>query len=185
VYEQTQKRTTLPLRLDPSGSVFVVFREPASQQPIVSVKRDGQTIVSTAIMAGILGSELKTAVPVTASEYANVNAGIPGPGMKAAAPDGSIKVADNGIVLSVGEQNTIEATVWDNGHYELQTAQGAPIKFDVEQVPAPYGLDGNWELDFPAGWGAPAGVRLNSLISWSQHSDPGVKHVEFREGNCS
>ena len=31
-------------------------------------------------------------------------------------------------------------------------------------------------MTFPKGWGAPAHVTLPHLISWSDHSDPGVKY---------
>lgn len=38
--------TTLPLRLEPSGSVFVVFRKPMSKSvPVVSVSKNGANIV--------------------------------------------------------------------------------------------------------------------------------------------
>ena len=35
---------------------------------------------------------------------------------------------------------------------------------------------GPWSLRFPAGWGAPARVRLARLISWPEHPDPGVRY---------
>ena len=36
----------MPLRLDPSGSVFVVFRRPVGQfDPVVAATRDGQSIL--------------------------------------------------------------------------------------------------------------------------------------------
>lgn len=43
-YVQKSGRTTLPLRLDPYGSVFVVFRGPAAASSIVTVRRDGTRI---------------------------------------------------------------------------------------------------------------------------------------------
>ncbi|MFH1920453.1 MAG: glycosyl hydrolase [Planctomycetota bacterium] len=44
VYQTHDGRTTLPLRLDPRGSVFVVFREPAHQAPVVSLAKDGSSL---------------------------------------------------------------------------------------------------------------------------------------------
>lgn len=43
-------------------------------------------------------------------------------------------------------------------------------------VPEPLELTGAWDLHFPPNWGAPANVRLDRLISWSDHADLGVKH---------
>ncbi len=44
VYTVEGGRTTLPLRLDPRGSVFVVFRGPPTGRRIVSLARDGRAI---------------------------------------------------------------------------------------------------------------------------------------------
>jgi hypothetical protein len=33
-----------------------------------------------------------------------------------------------------------------------------------------------WTLSFPEKWGAPASVKLNKLISWTDHTDEGVKY---------
>jgi hypothetical protein len=43
-YVQKDGRTTVPLHLDPYGSVFVVFRGRSSASPVVSVKRDGRPL---------------------------------------------------------------------------------------------------------------------------------------------
>jgi len=46
LYQEQGGLTTLPLRLEPSGSVFVVFRKPMSKTvPLVSVSKDGANIV--------------------------------------------------------------------------------------------------------------------------------------------
>jgi hypothetical protein len=37
-------------------------------------------------------------------------------------------------------------------------------------------ITGAWQLRFPAGLGAPAEVALRELLSWPDHSDPGVRH---------
>jgi len=42
VYRTVNGVTELPLHFDPAGSVFVVFREPASPDALVEVRRDGQ-----------------------------------------------------------------------------------------------------------------------------------------------
>ena len=37
-------------------------------------------------------------------------------------------------------------------------------------------LKGPWEVSFPPKWGAPERIRLENLISWADHADPGVKY---------
>jgi hypothetical protein len=44
-YQTTRSNTVVPLHLDPSGSLFVVFRKPArSFDPVVSFSRDGKSL---------------------------------------------------------------------------------------------------------------------------------------------
>ena len=47
VYEAAGGRVRVPLRLEPSGSLFVVFRTPASDAALRSVGRESQPVVST------------------------------------------------------------------------------------------------------------------------------------------
>ncbi|HEU4388694.1 MAG TPA: glycosyl hydrolase, partial [Blastocatellia bacterium] len=51
LYESSQGRVRVPIRLEPSGSVFVVFRSPAIKQGPRSIARDGQTLMTTADFA--------------------------------------------------------------------------------------------------------------------------------------
>ena len=44
------------------------------------------------------------------------------------------------------------------------------------QLPNPLLIEGPWDLTFPEGLGAPERVTLQQLISWSDHSLPGVKY---------
>jgi phage pi2 protein 07 len=37
-------------------------------------------------------------------------------------------------------------------------------------------IEGEWEMRFPKGWGAPERIIFPELISWSQHSDEGIKY---------
>jgi hypothetical protein len=37
-------------------------------------------------------------------------------------------------------------------------------------------IEGEWEVSFPKGWGAPEKVVFPNLISWHQHSDEGIKY---------
>lgn len=65
---------------------------------------------------------------------------------------------------------------WANGRAELQTASGRSLHAEAEDVPAPEELTGPWELSFPPNWGAPASVTLDKLISWTDHTNDGVRY---------
>jgi len=53
VYEAANGRVRVPIRLEPSGSLFVIFRAPASGSSLRSVARDGETLVTVADFAGV------------------------------------------------------------------------------------------------------------------------------------
>jgi hypothetical protein len=62
------------------------------------------------------------------------------------------------------------------GAYELETASGRTLRFEVPGLPAPLEIRGPWELEFPKGWGAPERVTLEHLVSWTDHLHWGVKY---------
>ena len=66
---------------------------------------------------------------------------------------------------------------WQPGAVELKTAAGQTLAARIAEVPAPREIAGPWELSFPPHWQRPAESRvLDRLISWTEHSDPGVKY---------
>jgi hypothetical protein len=42
--------------------------------------------------------------------------------------------------------------------------------------PQPKPVDGPWTVSFTPGWGAPAQVTFDKLLSWSDHPDPGIRY---------
>jgi hypothetical protein len=57
----------------------------------------------------------------------------------------------------------------------------SPASENARTIPAPTETDlatvsGPWTVTFPPNWGAPASVTLESLSSWSENSDAGVKY---------
>jgi len=51
IFEQKNGRTFLPLNLQPSGSVFVIFRKMAEKPSFNSLLKDGQPVLMTKVMA--------------------------------------------------------------------------------------------------------------------------------------
>lgn len=131
VYEEAGGRTRVPLRLDPFGSVFVIFRpRSTAEHPVALTRAEG-----VANQGGTF-------------------------------PDAQLNVATGKLALEA----------WTSGHYSVATAAGKSAKVDVASVPSPVDLNGPWELSFAPKAGAPEKVTLEKLISWSEHSDPGVKY---------
>ncbi len=58
VYVEKEGRTTVPVRLDPVGSVFVIFRKPTGADHVVAVKRTGGQDSGTAELSEQEGGKL-------------------------------------------------------------------------------------------------------------------------------
>ena len=68
----------------------------------------------------------------------------------------------------------LRAVAAEEGAYEAHTQSGRVLRFSAT-APRSVALDGPWDLTFPPNWGAPASVELESLASWSENADPGVR----------
>jgi hypothetical protein len=62
------------------------------------------------------------------------------------------------------------------GRYELKTASGKTSLVNIDALPDPIDVGGPWTVRFPKGWHAPETASLDTLISWSEHPDAGVKY---------
>jgi hypothetical protein len=62
------------------------------------------------------------------------------------------------------------------GRYELQTAGGKTFRAELGQLPAPLPITGPWNVSFQPGRGAPDSVRWESLQSWSDAPQAGIRH---------
>lgn len=74
------------------------------------------------------------------------------------------------------KDHTASIHCWQNGQYLLTDNKGRTELLDVHDLPAPLELDGGWRVEFDPEWGAPAEVQLPELISWTEHSDEGVRY---------
>jgi hypothetical protein len=225
VWTEKQGRVTVPLRFEPAGSVFVVFRKSAAG-------------------AGVSASPHFVAVSYAGAQSPNASApkleirraiyeAIDGAGsadvterVKAMVKDGTLSLNANNQTLGGdptplhlkrlrveylldGKPHTVivnenedleippapgkssefpvyeltltadgkaELKAWQPGVYEFKTASGKTRKVEVQNGAKPLAISGSWELRFPPNWGAPPKVTLDKLISWTEHSDPGVRY---------
>ena len=85
-------------------------------------------------------------------------------------------VGELGIEVLRGKRGAVEAQVWQAGTYTLTSAKGKSRQLEAAPIPEPVQITGSWELRFPPKAGAPERVTLDQLISWSKHSDAGVRY---------
>jgi hypothetical protein len=219
-YEQANDVTRIPIRFEPSGSMFVVFRQRTKTlDPIVRVVRDNRQILpaperkSKVVIEkatyGVLSDPNRTR-DVQAKLQAIVDAGevsfqvarmaqgddpafgivktliveytVDGKPFKASGQDPqeitlvTSAGAEHVAQVHRGANGRVWVEAWQPGRYELKTASGRTLQGKTSALPAPQEVTGSWELRFPPDAGAPEQVTLEKLISWSEHSAPGVKH---------
>lgn len=149
VYDTSGGITRVPIRFDSHGSVFVVFRKHAGleRDRITEVRRNHEPILATTWPT---------------SDRTNRSAGT-----QAAKPC---------ITLERAAGGSITALVSQPGTYSFQPARGRERQFESGALPEPLVIQGPWEVRFAPNWGAPDRVTFETLISWSEHLEPGVKY---------
>lgn len=70
----------------------------------------------------------------------------------------------------------LELRAWAAGRYTVSMLNRQKRLLEVAPLPEPQAVKGPWTVLFPAGWGAPAKVTFNKLISWPDSSDLGVRY---------
>ena len=65
---------------------------------------------------------------------------------------------------------------WSEGRIELRTAGGKILRAEATGLAAPQEVTGAWDLSFPPNWGAPPSVTLDKLISWTSHTNDGIRY---------
>jgi hypothetical protein len=76
----------------------------------------------------------------------------------------------------VAADGSLVMKAWGNGRIEWHTASGQVLHAAATNLPAPQALTGGWNLNFPPNWGAPASATLEKLISWTDHTNNGVRY---------
>jgi hypothetical protein len=92
------------------------------------------------------------------------------------APEIQLQQESGAVHLGLGGEREYRLEVGEPGMYELKTAASRTLKVEVPALPNALEIGGPWELEFPRGLGAPAHVTLERLISWTGHSNPGVRY---------
>ncbi len=217
IWEEKEGRTIVHLRLDPAGSVFVVFRRAASTADhLVSLEHVGSTsetlhaphleIQKARYEAGDgRGADVTAQITemVVSGQYAiaasNDLFGDPVPNVvkrlrveyllngkpmqktvgeneTLELVNASTEVIPQDYEIASGSAGLLELTLWQPGVYRFRTARGATKSIEASNAAESLKLAGPWSLRFPAHWGAPEQIKLDKLISWPEHSEPGVRY---------
>jgi hypothetical protein len=220
VYEQADGTTRIPIRFEPSGSVFVMFRQTAERfDPVTSVTRNDQPLlpppvprvkvviekavygvlndpnrtrdVRAKLQAVVDGGELSFQVAKMAQgddpasgivKTLIVEYSIGGKSFTVSGEDpeditlAASAGSDRAAEVHRGVDGRLWVEAWEPGRYELRTASGRTLRCETLALPKPQEITGPWELHFPPDCGAPERATLEKLISWSEHSEPGVKY---------
>jgi hypothetical protein len=72
--------------------------------------------------------------------------------------------------------NEIDIIIKQNGTYTFKNAKDKLLNFEIKNILSPLEISGSWNVNFPAGWGAPATAVFPQLISWTTHKDAGIKY---------
>jgi hypothetical protein len=159
VYTLADGRVRMPLRLDPSGSVFVVFRAPASTRMLESIAKDDNILLTVAPMS----SKPRMAVPL------HISSG----GLELAHPMPT-PMDPPAIEQAAGPRG--ELLAWQNGDYSLRDNSGKTSLRHISAIEDTIEINGPWQIAFPPNLGAPAAATFAKLISWPDSSDTGIKY---------
>jgi len=220
LYREVNDRIAVPLRFEPAGSVFVVFRERAgkgdhliaakhipavpakpSEAPQLEIRRAIYEAIDGAGSADVTERVAGMVREGTLSLNANnttlggdpvpmhlkrlrveyVLNGKPQTIVVTENEDLEISAAGGGrewpaFELTVAGNGQRELRAFEPGRYELRNNRSTTWQVEVASLPPTLEVGGPWRLQFPPHQGAPAEVTLDSLISWTEHPDPGVRY---------
>ena len=71
----------------------------------------------------------------------------------------------------------LDFTVWENGNYAAEMADGNKAQASVTGIPAPETVPQGWSVSFQKERGAPEGQhRFDELVSWTTRPEDGIKY---------
>jgi hypothetical protein len=85
----------------------------------------------------------------------------------AVAADYEVKVDRSGQVLLMP---------WRTGVFQIKSAAGKTRSIPVASGPEEIPVKGPWTVRFTPGWGAPDTATFPNLVSWSEHTDEGIRY---------
>jgi hypothetical protein len=78
--------------------------------------------------------------------------------------------------LHASDARKLTLAAFKPGKYEIEYGDGTRREFSLTEISDAQEATGPWSVRFAPGWGAPAQATFDQLISWSTHTDPGIKY---------
>ena len=80
------------------------------------------------------------------------------------------------LTLHVDAHGKITLSATEPGDMKIKLASGKTERAEVRAVPEATEISGSWNLSFPPNWGAPESATFDSLKSWTDSTDEGIKY---------
>lgn len=206
VWYQMGGQTVVQLPFDPAGSVFVVFRRPATDKHLTSFAKLGKQAHHTPVISIVSavyeptdGSSQGVDVTDKLSKYV-----AQGHRMVSASNslfgDPAVNHVKRLRLTYTIDGKSVTTSIEENGNlfFEPNRQEWAAPDYDLIAGPklvswsgGSFAVNGKtvsakssaavpatrpWKLSFPPNWGAPASATLPKLISWSDSSVDGIKY---------
>jgi hypothetical protein len=157
LFETLPNATRVPLRLDPAGSVFVVFRKPlADRVPVRSLALNGATVLSCEKMPFS-----ETAITIAAKQALASSA------VRTSLPPSLFFSPAGALTLSSCTPGRYEAVLSDGTRRTWQIA-GQPIRLPLDNTA--------WSVTFRQTADTVFALPFGTLQDWKDHADPRVKY---------
>ena len=88
----------------------------------------------------------------------------------------SIKKPVNDLLLTLSEQNEIQATTSKNGTYQVPLSSNRTWQFSVEDIPEAIDISNDWMVSFKKEQGYEGTVQFDSLMDWSEHKIDAINY---------
>lgn len=82
----------------------------------------------------------------------------------------------SGWDVRITPKGTALLTAWRAGVYEFRTSAGKVSRVRARADAAKLTAEGPWTVRFQPGWGAPERTTFPRLVSWTDHSDEGIRY---------
>lgn len=79
------------------------------------------------------------------------------------------------LVMKPEKDGRVELLTDGDGQYQVAFASGRKVVVTLGKAQMAT-VSGPWQVEFPPGWGAPERVVFPTLISWTEHPEPGIKY---------
>ena len=79
------------------------------------------------------------------------------------------------VELERDNAGNLRARIWEAAPCAVQFNDDTVVELPAPTLPATLTIEGPWQISFPPNLGAPASATFERLLSWPEHTDPGIR----------